>query len=153
MSPVVINHKTTKFESNSQRSILLSYGNAWLLSIAKLQNLKAIHNIAGVRLRVAIVVINHKTTKFESNSQRSILLSYGNAWLLSIAKLQNLKAIHNATIDVADAYKVVINHKTTKFESNSQLSLSLLDASFSCYQSQTTKFESNSQRQFHCFLV
>ena len=42
-------------------------------------------------------------------------------WLLSIIKQQNLKAIHNATIDVADAYKVVINHKTTKFESNLQL--------------------------------
>ena len=40
-----------------------------LLSITKLQNLKAIHNIMGVQLVGAIVVINHKTTKFESNSQ------------------------------------------------------------------------------------
>ena len=43
--------------------------------------------------------------------------------LLSITKLQNLKAIHNVPVwdDVFDW--VVINHKTTKFESNSQPSM------------------------------
>ncbi len=46
---VVINHKTTKFESNSQ-----------LNDTAKI---------------LRIVVINHKTTKFESNSQRVALHS------------------------------------------------------------------------------
>ena len=40
-----------------------------LLSITKLQNLKAIHNEHRWFLRIGIVVINHKTTKFESNSQ------------------------------------------------------------------------------------
>ena len=91
-----------------------------LLSIAKLQNLKAIHNSFASLYPQRQVVINHKTTKFESNSQRSRAL-YGLAsgcyqsqnykiWkqfttielggnahqsLLSIAKLQNLKAIHN----------------------------------------------------------
>ena len=65
-----------------------------LLSIAKLQNLKAIHNKALDKHTLVIVVINRKTTKFESNSQRLGLFDY--------------------------TVIVVINHKTTKFESNSQ---------------------------------
>ena len=40
-----------------------------LLSITKLQNLKAIHNENAYPLGLSAVVINHKTTKFESNSQ------------------------------------------------------------------------------------
>ena len=42
-----------------------------LLSITKLQNLKAIHNLKGKQIEIVYVVVNHKTTKFESNSQRS----------------------------------------------------------------------------------
>ena len=42
--------------------------------------------------------------------------------LLSITKLQNLKAIHNTARSGSPFSSVVINHKTTKFESNSQLS-------------------------------
>ena len=41
--------------------------------------------------------------------------------MLSIAKLQNLKAIHNAGQSIKPGVIVVINHETTKFESNSQL--------------------------------
>ena len=41
-----------------------------MLSITKLQNLKVIHNEAGTTLQVVDVVINRKTTKFESNSQQ-----------------------------------------------------------------------------------
>ena len=41
--------------------------------------------------------------------------------LLSIAKLQNLKAIHNDFVYHFSIFHVVINRKTTKFESNSQL--------------------------------
>ena len=44
-----------------------------LLSIAKLQNLKAIHNYEYFRKSEKSVVINRKTTKFESNSQRKAL--------------------------------------------------------------------------------
>ena len=43
--------------------------------------------------------------------------------LLSIAKLQNLKAIHNGNAIQTDFDKVVINRKTTKFESNSQYNI------------------------------
>ena len=142
---VVINHKTTKFESNSQhdsynpddvRSCYQSQNyKIWkqfttyssytlmyqlLLSIAKLQNLKAIHNCEHRGFVTPRVVINCKTTKFESNSQPngqnndyptscyqsqnykiwkqfttdSVMLLFVQV-LLSIAKLQNLKAIHN----------------------------------------------------------
>ena len=172
-APVVINHKTTKFESNSQRAVkqieiakscyqsqnyeiwkqfttaraLPTYATT-LLSITKLRNLKAIHNSQEPTYSQRPVVINHKTTKFESNSQRSgFLLSRPGCcyqsqnykiWkqftttkgggvsfsrLLSITKLQNLKAIHNNITIWTLCKWVVINHKTTKFESNSQLSV------------------------------
>ena len=44
-----------------------------LLSIAKLQNLKAIHNLPVLLLLPKCVVINRKTTKFESNLQLDLL--------------------------------------------------------------------------------
>ena len=40
--------------------------------------------------------------------------------MLSITKLQNLKAIHNAKERYLQKIADVINHKTIKFESNSQ---------------------------------
>ena len=40
--------------------------------------------------------------------------------MLSITKLQNLKAIHNGGVGGSAHLTDVINHKTTKFESNSQ---------------------------------
>ena len=43
-----------------------------------------------------------------------------NTALLSMAKLQNLKAIHNEESPFDYLEDVVINRKTTKFESNSQ---------------------------------
>jgi len=116
-----------------------------LLSITKLQNLKAIHNELSWWKLLGSVVINHKTTKFESNSQQLLKLNkleFGcyqsqnyKIWkqfttasliyfflilLLSITKLQNLKAIHNKWKPICWIQTVVINHKTTKFESNSQ---------------------------------
>ena len=67
--------------------------------------------------------------------------------LLSITKLQNLKAIHNAWRLRLATRGVVINHKTTKFESNSQRYALSSYTTARCYQSQTTKFESNSQQK------
>ena len=59
--------------------------------------------------------------------------------LLSITKLQNLKAIHNSVERHLKIYLVVINHKTTKFESNSQRVLFKILLVTSCYQSQNYK--------------
>ena len=168
---VVINHKTTKFESNSQHyteysayvegcyqsqnyKIWKQFTTCWrkktknkkMLSITKLQNLKAIHNAQWDVRHPYFDVINHKTTKFESNSQLHFVLKIGTFrcyqsqnykiwkqfttgftswrgehWMLSITKLQNLKAIHNYWKARALLRYDVINHKTTKFESNSQL--------------------------------
>ena len=135
-----------------------------LLSIAKSQNLKAIHNMCRCAIAVSSVVINHKTTKFESNSQldwydivaafscyqsqnykiwkqftTSIHKGKPTRLLLSIIKLQNLKAIHNNGGCKPTEYNVVINHKTTKFESNSQRSKSSIFLAVSCYQLQNYK--------------
>ena len=110
------------------------------------------------------VVINRKTTKFESNSQQIINnpifrfccyqsqnykiwkqfttnCNFHFLWvlLLSIAKLQNLKAIHNWVSHAHFDSKVVINRKTTKFESNSQPVLNMNTSQKSCYQSQNYK--------------
>ena len=135
-----------------------------MLSIAKLQNLKAIYNSRGGSPSRGTDVINRKTTKFESNSQplarppvgrlgcyqsqnykiwkQFTTLSFDstrNLQLLSIAKLQNLKAIHNKALNKQQEIQVVINHKTTKFESNSQRFLTLWNPHKSCYQSQNHK--------------
>ena len=59
--------------------------------------------------------------------------------LLSITKLQNLKAIHNGRRDHNAEAIVVINHKTTKFESNSQHAEQAQANNLSCYQSQNYK--------------
>ena len=135
-----------------------------MLSITKLQNLKAIHNCEAQCRQTLLVVINHKTTKFESNSQLFIwlfILHFGcyqsqnyKIWkqfttiylviyftfrLLSITKLQNLKAIHNGLFLMIYSPIVVINHKTTKFESNSQRNGLLFPDMAGCYQSQNYK--------------
>ena len=110
---VVINHKTTKFESNSQHWLYWVVLIAMLLSITKLQNLKAIHNE-------------------DTNGN-------GAVGLLSITKLQNLKAIHNSSVSIAPSIIVVINHKATKFESNSQLMSFSKYCHSGCYQSQNYK--------------
>ena len=135
-----------------------------LLSITKLQNLKAIHNSPTVEAMERLVVINHKTTKFESNSQRSALKRFsklrcyqsqnykiwkqfttsiektlGLGAMLSITKLQNLKAIHNTLGTIKKQVYDVINHKTTKFESSSQQTSRLLGNFLCCYQSQNYK--------------
>ena len=59
--------------------------------------------------------------------------------LLSITKLQNLKAIHNIQRNWRLCTRVVINHKTTKFESNSQRGILWRVLHLSCYQSQNHK--------------
>ena len=202
---VVINHKTTKFESNSQQNSWrpLKIGSCYqsqnykiwkqfttikdfclikqkLLSITKLQNLKAIHNTITQNQVCALVVINHKTTKFESNSQQAPRLSgspmgcyqsqnykiwkqfttgrlYGceGVLLLSITKLQNLKAIHNNINRRRTSIRVVINHKTTKFESNSQQEYKETKELPSCYQSQNYKIwkQFTTKNTLNCFRL
>ena len=59
--------------------------------------------------------------------------------LLSITKLQNLKAIHNNNLTRKSPYIVVINHKITRFESNSQLRQLAECPTKCCYQSQNYK--------------
>ena len=181
----VINHKTTKFESNSQRQRAALTKDSrcyqsqnykiWkqfttptstvtkmvkMLSITKLQNLKAIHNKVRLLTSLLLDVINHKTTKFESNSQRAFIVVKSLEWcyqsqnykiwkqfttisssmparllMLSITKLQNLKAIHNILAQRLQRWNDVINHKTTKFESNSQRTYFSERFLNGCYQS------------------
>ena len=89
--------KDRKFESNSQLQI---YGNILgnaVISLSKIENLKAIHN------------------KFSS-------LKMGKYAVISLSKIENLKAIHNIRnaerLALRSCYQSV---KDRKFESNSQL--------------------------------
>ena len=59
--------------------------------------------------------------------------------MLSITKLQNLKAIHNMLEKENQEQEDVINHKTTKFESNSQRPVGRPPPLLRCYQSQNYK--------------
>ena len=110
---VVINRKTTKFESNSQ---LLWYCSSLTCSCYQSQNYK---------------IWKQFTTKIPLDPQV--------IRLLSIAKLQNLKAIHNAFTPPFHIRGVVINRKTTKFESNSQQEIKDAGVRLCCYQSQNYK--------------
>ena len=58
-----------------------------------------------------------------------------NLQMLSITKLQNLKAIHNYPVEDPQAHFDVINHKTIKFESNSQHAQVKKAFEARCYQS------------------
>ena len=110
-----------------------------LLSITKLQNLKAIHNRLALLTFPCLVVINHKTTKFESNSQQQIKQDIDN---ISCYQSQNYKIWKQFTtlpVVVTSPLFVVINHKTTKFESNSQPAVLSSRMYHSCYQSQNYK--------------
>ena len=110
---VVINHKTTKFESNSQQACAC---NCSMVSCYQSQNYKIWKQFTTCRLRLTEVRM-----------------------LLSITKLRNLKAIHNGECSFNVFPDVVINRKTTKFESNSQPLPRPLLCLRRCYQSQNYK--------------
>ena len=110
---VVINRKTTKFESNSQ------------LTTDTMENVKRCYQSQ-----------NYKIWK---QFTTELVTMNAHDKLLSIAKLQNLKAIHNPFISYQLLFKVVINRKTTKFESNSQQVDNSNKKSPCCYQSQNYK--------------
>ena len=64
-------YKDTKFESNSQLlSPKAEITNCCIIN-TKIQNLKAIHNLAGVEGTKLRLYNQYKDTKFESNSQRT----------------------------------------------------------------------------------
>ena len=110
-----------------------------LLSITKLQNLKAIHNLFHYhkwKIHSCYQSQNYKIWKqFTTDSDPCTTCGK----LLSIAKLQNLKAIHNRRTKQQKSSLVVINHKTTKFESNSQPCHCPESELRGCYQSQNYK--------------
>ena len=62
-----------------------------------------------------------------------------------IAKLQNLKAIHNLYRLVPSRAIAELYRKITKFESNSQLDKYIVDDGIAELYRKITKFESNSQ--------
>ena len=101
--------------------------------------MKAIHNHDVGQIPIPPVVINHKTTKFESNSQLRIGIE---GVLDSCYQSQNYKIWKQfTTVRITNiiASWVVINYKTTKFESNSQLRSVGCGKYICCYQSQNLK--------------
>ena len=136
--PVVINHKTTKFESNSQQ-IYLKWEKK--ISCYQSQNYKIWKQFTTTPNKVYYPLSCYQSQNYKIWKQFTTWsqTQWEGGKLLSITKLQNLKAIHNpAPQNMLNAY-VVINHKTTKFESNSQLELLFFSKVFCCYQSQNYK--------------
>ena len=109
-----------------------------LLSIIKLQNLKAIHNSGRVVSFKPLLLSITKLQNLKAIHNKSSLALHLSL-LLSITKLQNLKAIHNPLRTPCWQPCIVINHKTTKFESNSQPRDTAFNAFTGCYQSQNYK--------------
>ena len=120
-----------------------------LLSIAKLQNLKAIHNYPQRWGTARFVVINRKTTKFESNSQHHYIVQNNCPGCYQSQNYKIWKQFTTQVAYLAVVCQVVINRKTTKFESNSQLSDSSNCWMMCCYQSQNYKI----WKQFTTALV
>ena len=110
-----------------------------MLSITKLRNLKAIHNCKGVANIRNHVVINHKTTKFESNSQLSGADLFAEACCYQSQNYKIWKQFTTTPLEMRGKNKLLSIKKTTKFEINSQQYLHCLNRQYSCYQSQNYK--------------
>ena len=165
--------KDTKFESNSQRRCYWPPRGGCCFRTTKIQNLRAIHNnsyanqmalavVSGrqrykiweqfttpvmANLDAKLLFQDDKDTKFESNSQRSVVTINNAKRCFRTTKIQNLRAIHNQkrlrlfwrrVVSGRQRYKIweqfttaktlplskrqlFQDDKDTKFESNSQL--------------------------------
>ena len=91
------------------------------LDFAKIQFLKAIHNLTNQQNVSSTVFRFCKNTIFESNSQLQLINSWKSSEFLDFAKIQFLKAIHNVRQLVEPLQHVFRFCKNTIFESNSQL--------------------------------
>ena len=134
----VINHKTTKFESNSQHLLLNSkFGRRCYQS----QNYKIWKQFTTDSSKKNKIYLLLSITKLQNLKQFTTkqAVPIGLVVMLSITKLQNLKAIHNSSPSRSGSVADVINHKTTKFESNSQHLWLLHYAPIGCNQSQNYK--------------
>ena len=105
---VLLFDKDTKFESNSQRKSASACVDERCFYLTKIQNLKAILNNVGCSRLRHMVLLFDKDTKFESNSQRIIVITY-------------LRS------------RVLLFDKDTKFESNSQHSVCITLCISGCF--------------------
>ena len=126
-------HKIWK-QFTTKRPIYLS--SKGVLSITKFQSNSQRGSICTHILRSCYQSQNYKIWKQFTTGVVSALWCSG---LLSITKLQNFKAIHNGVCLHPLAREVVINHKTTKIESNSQRIFICSSSGMCCYQSQNYK--------------
>ena len=88
--------KTRKSESNSQPWGISRVPWRVVIALVKLENLKAIHNRAAMRLKTSFVVIalvKLENLKAIHNSNAARL--YPLKVVIALVKLENLKAIHN----------------------------------------------------------
>ena len=125
--------KDTKFESNSQHFISAQSATIYCFRRAKIQNLRAIHNLQSVADKTFQIVsdvqrykiweqftthahIHHsewklfqtcKDTKFESNSQHAKIYTWRGYDCFRRAKIQNLRAIHNCFVYFVSCLDIV----------------------------------------------
>ena len=169
--------KDTKFESNSQQSLIYIYPCLNCFRRAKIQNLRAIHNSRNSLIAfVAIVsdvqrykiweqfttgflmIVGYKQlfqtckdTKFESNSQLSAAAFYHIVNCFRRAKIQNLRAIHNP-YEIEHIYPDIVSD-VQRYKIWEQFTTIRRKPPRHAALFQTckdTKFESNSQQKIHC---
>ena len=160
--------KDTKFESNSQPTSNHCVEGVYCFRRAKIQNLRAIHNVVLILAYYWRLFQTCKDTKFESNSQPGgITLSFNqtckdtkfesnsqvirifittNYYCFRRAKIQNLRAIHNYVAN-GNVYETIVSD-VQRYKIWEQFTTKFVCPNLQPLLFQTckdTKFESNSQ--------
>ena len=167
--------KDTKFESNSQLSVPSWLNQSNCFRRAKIQNLRAIHNFI-VILRLELDIVSDvqrykiweqfttsptgirnthilfqtcKDTKFESNSQPILFAIAAPANCFRRAKIQNLRAIHNAKNVGQAVFGIVSDVQRYKIWEQFTTFTYTVGYPNALFQTcKDTKFESNSQQNY-----
>ena len=103
------------------------------------KNLRAIHNENWTESRDIKLFRLQKYKKFESNSQRFLLLSWKSICCFDCKSTKNLRAIHNTLTSSVISSTLFRLQKYKKFESNSQPPASSPSGIAGCFDCKSTK--------------
>ena len=99
-----------------------------------IQNLKAIHNPPGLAPYGGELCSKNEYTKSESNSQHAPRGTAALSNCVQRTNIQNLKAIHNASMVLPSEEVLCSKNEYTKSESNSQLITGYANIDYHCVQ-------------------
>ena len=131
--------KYKKFESNSQPSGKYYGLPLRCFDCKSTKNLRAIHNQVYQEDVSQALFRLQKYKKFESNSQRNVLICYILISCFDCKSTKNLRAIHNQVYQEDVSQALFRLQKYKKFESNSQPYFQQYDRMTSCFDCKSTK--------------